>query len=71
MAGANLQMKRAIVNSGWGRQYEVSDIEGPFKLACNDGKDYYEGWTCIKPLDPYSEPYKVVFASDSIAEVLE
>jgi hypothetical protein len=47
----------------------VVEIEnGPFKMFANDPNDYYEGWVMPEQLDPYGEPYKVIFTADRIVK---
>jgi hypothetical protein len=45
----------------------VVEIEnGPFQLFAGGDKDYYEGWIMPQPLDPYGEPYHIIFTADRI-----
>jgi hypothetical protein len=53
------------------RERVVELDHGPFKLAANDGKEYYEGWVMPETKDPYGEPYHVVFAAESIVREIE
>jgi hypothetical protein len=61
-------MRRVVVEH-CGREYEVEVESGPFKLAANKG-NHYDGWVTIRPNDPYSEPYKVVFREEDIKREL-
>jgi hypothetical protein len=65
-------MLKAIVTH-CGKEYTVTEIEGPFKLAVGN-QDFYEGWTYPNSQDPddmFSEPYHVVFPMEAVKEVLE
>jgi hypothetical protein len=52
-----------VVHLGTERVIELEN--GPFKLFGKD-TEYYEGWVMPQPLDPYGEPYHIVFTADRI-----
>jgi hypothetical protein len=53
-----------IVHLGAERVVEIEN--GPFTLSANNDKEYYEGWVIPQPLDPYGEPYHVIFEKTRI-----
>jgi hypothetical protein len=55
-----IKPRRVIIfHLGADRVVEIEN--GPFTLFSNDDKEYYEGWVIPQPLDPYGEPYHVIF----------
>jgi len=57
---------RKVIIEHLGKERKVEIEHGPFKLFTNNLQEYYEGWVMPEPLDPYGEPYKVIFTKDSI-----
>lgn len=48
------------------RERLVEVIDGPRKLFGNSDAEYYEGWVMPEALDPYGEPYHIVFPADAV-----
>ena len=60
-----MEPRKVIINH-LGKDRVVEIEVGPFKVFSDKESEYYEGWVIPEPLDPYGEPYKVIFTADRI-----